>query len=156
VFIGTREAAPVELGWVDVIETTIDDMNPQVYSFLQERLFQMGALEVFLTPVQMKKGRPGSLVTVLSEPGRAGKLAEEIFGQTTTLGLRVSTQQRMELARRLEEVETPFGRIRMKVPAAFSDRASPEYEDCARAAREAGVPVAAVLDAARAAWRDRR
>ena len=155
VFIGTREPAPAQLGWVDVIETTIDDMNPQIYSFLQERLFQMGALEVFLTPVQMKKGRPGALLTVLSEPGLAGKLAEEIFGQTTTLGLRVSTQQRMELARSVEEVETPFGRVRMKVPAGFPDRASPEYEDCARAAREAGVPVAAVLDAARAAWRGR-
>ncbi len=155
VFIGTREPAPAQLGWVDVIETTIDDMNPQIYSFLEERLFQMGALEVFLTPVQMKKGRPGALLTVLSEPGLAGKFAEEIFGQTTTLGLRVSTQQRMELARSVEEVETPFGRVRMKVPAGFPDRASPEYEDCARAAREAGVPVAAVLDAARAAWRGR-
>ena len=154
VFIGTREPAPAELGWVDVIETTIDDMNPQIYSFLQERLFQMGALEVFLTSVQMKKGRPGSLLTVLSEPGHAGRLADEIFGQTTTLGLRVSTQQRMELARSVEEVGTRFGMIRMKVPAGYPDRASPEYEDCARAAREAGVPVAAVLDAARAAWRD--
>ena len=155
VFIGTRESAPAELGWVDVIETTIDDMNPQIYSFLQERLFQMGALEVFLTPVQMKKGRPGSLLTVLLEPGHAARLAEEIFGQTTTLGLRVSTQQRMELARSVEEVATRFGRIRMKVPAGFPDRSSPEYEDCARAARENGVPVAVVLDAARAAWRER-
>jgi uncharacterized protein (TIGR00299 family) protein len=155
VFIGTRRQAPAQLGWVDVIETTIDDMNPQIYAFLQERLFQMGALEVFLTPVQMKKGRPGALVTVLAEPGLAGKLAEEIFGQTTTLGIRVSTQQRMELGRSVEEVETPFGRVRMKVPAGFPDRASPEYEDCARAARAAGVPVAAVLDAARAAWRGR-
>jgi uncharacterized protein (TIGR00299 family) protein len=155
VFIGTREPAPAEMGWVDVIETTIDDMNPQIYSFLQERLFQMGALEVFLTPVQMKKGRPGSLLTVLSEPGRAARLAEEIFGQTTTLGLRVSMQQRMELSRTVEEVETKFGTIRVKVPAGFPDRASPEYEDCARAAREGGVPVAAVLDAARAAWRER-
>ena len=155
VFIGTCQPAPAEIGWVDVIETTIDDMNPQIYSFLQERLFQMGALEVFLTPVQMKKGRPGSLLTVLSESGRAGRLAEEIFGQTTTLGLRISTQQRMELATSFEEVETSFGTIRMKVPAGFTDRASPEYEDCARAAREAGVPVVAVLDAARAAWRGR-
>ncbi|MBN1503571.1 MAG: nickel pincer cofactor biosynthesis protein LarC, partial [Candidatus Eisenbacteria bacterium] len=153
VFVGACEAAPAELGWVDVIETTIDDMNPQIYSFLQERLFQMGALEVFLTPVQMKKGRPGSLLTVLSEPGLARKLAREVFEQTTTLGLRVTTQQRMELSRSLEEVETRFGRIRVKVPVGFPDRASPEYEDCARVAREAGVPVAVVLDAARTAWR---
>jgi uncharacterized protein (TIGR00299 family) protein len=155
VFIGSFDSAPAEAGLVDVIETTIDDMNPEIYTFLQERLFQMGALEVFLTAVQMKKGRPGVLLTVLSEPGLSKALAEEILCQTSTLGLRISTQQRMELARSVQTVGTPFGDIRVKVPVGFPDRASPEYEDCARAARERGVPVMAVFEAARAAWHNR-
>ena len=152
VFVGDCEGVSFETGFVQVLETTIDDMNPQVYEFLRERLFELGALEVFLTSVQMKKGRPGVLVTVLCEPGLSSKLGQEILRQTTTLGLRISTQTRMELAREMREVSTPFGTIRMKVPAAFPERASPEYEDCRAAAVAHGVPLMKVYEAARAAW----
>ena len=152
VFLGSCGGLSFERGFVQVLETTIDDMNPQVYEFLRERLLEMGALDVFLTAIQMKKGRPGVLVTVLCEPGLSRKLGEEILRQTTTLGLRISTQTRMELAREVREVSTAYGKIRMKIPAAFPERASPEYDDCHRAAKTHGVPLIAVYEAARAAW----
>ncbi|MCX5800271.1 MAG: nickel pincer cofactor biosynthesis protein LarC [Candidatus Eisenbacteria bacterium] len=152
VFVGSCEGLSFERGFVQVLETTIDDMNPQLYEFLRERLLELGALDVFLTAVHMKKGRPGVLVTVLCEPGLSTKLGEEILRQTTTLGLRLSTQTRMELARDVEEVSTAYGTIRMKVPAAYPDRASPEYDDCYRAARTHGVPLIAVHEAAKTAW----
>jgi pyridinium-3,5-bisthiocarboxylic acid mononucleotide nickel chelatase len=152
VFIGSCEGLSFERGLVQVLETTIDDMNPQVYEFLREKLFEMGALDVFLTAVQMKKGRPGILVTVLCEPGFSTKLGEEILTQTTTLGLRISTQTRMELAREIQEVSTAYGPIRIKFPAAFPERGHPEYDDCHKAARACGVPLIAVYEAAKAAW----
>jgi hypothetical protein len=155
VFLGSSEGLSFERGFVQVLETTIDDMNPQLYEFLRERLIEMGALDVFLTAVQMKKGRPGVLVTVLCESGLSRKLGEEILKQTTTLGLRISTQARMELAREIHEVSTAYGKIHVKVPAAFPERVSPEYDDCCRAARAHGVPLIAVYEAAKAAWNTR-
>jgi hypothetical protein len=152
VFLGSCEGLEFERGLVQVIETTIDDMNPQVYEFLREKLFEMGALDVFLTAIQMKKGRPGVLVTVLCEPGLSTKLGEEILTQTTTLGLRISTQTRMELAREVQEISTAYGPIRIKVPEAFPERGYPEYDDCHKAARAHGVTLIAVYEAARAAW----
>ncbi|KPJ60070.1 MAG: hypothetical protein AMJ46_08090 [Latescibacteria bacterium DG_63] len=152
VFLGDRQGTAAVKGAVEVLETTIDDMNPELYGFLSERLFELGALEVFLSAVQMKKGRPGVLLTVLCEPGFSAKLGEEILRQTTTLGLRISTQSRIELAREVREVSTPYGTIRMKIPLAFPQKASPEYSDCRKAAREHDVPVLAVYEAARAAW----
>lgn len=152
VLIGHLETSGLETGLVEVLETTIDDMNPQVYGFLQERLFQMGALDVFLTPVQMKKGRPGTLLTALCEPGGSSRLADEILAQTTTLGLRVSTQRRVELKRSVGEVVTPYGKVRVKFPEAFPDRVSPEYDDLTTAAKKHSVPIMTVYDAARAAW----
>jgi uncharacterized protein (TIGR00299 family) protein len=153
VLVGDCEGTVAGRGTVEVLETTIDDMNPELYGFLSERLFELGALEVFLSAVQMKKGRPGVLLTVLCEPGFSGKLGEEILRQTTTFGLRISTQSRMELAREVHEVSTPYGTIRVKVSPAFAEKASPEYADCRRAAREHDVPVSEVYEAARAAWK---
>jgi len=152
VFLGSSEELKFERGSVQVLETTIDDMNPQFYEFLRERLVEAGALDVFLTAVQMKKGRPAVLITVLCEPGLSARLGEEILKQTTTLGLRVSTQSRMELPREIREVTTEYGTIRMKVASAFPEKASPEYDDCYRAARTHGVPVIRVHEAAKAAW----
>ncbi|MFH0777863.1 MAG: nickel pincer cofactor biosynthesis protein LarC [Candidatus Eisenbacteria bacterium] len=155
VLVGSEESSGREEGLVEVLETNIDDMNPQIYGYLQERLFEMGALEVFFAPVQMKKGRPGVLLTVLCEPGASRSLGEEILRQTSTLGLRISVQRRMELARETQEVPTAYGPIRMKVPLAFPEKASPEYEDCKLAAGKHGVSLLTVLQAAKTAWHDR-
>ncbi len=140
---------------VVVVECTIDDMNPQAYGHLMERLFAQGALEVFYTPVQMKKSRPGILVTVISPPGRFDELAAVLFRESTTIGLRHQSVDRIELARETARVVTPYGPIRVKV-SSFDGRAvqaQPEYEDCRRAATTHGAPLKEVQAAALAGYR---
>ncbi len=139
---------------VTVVECTIDDMNPQGYGYLMERLFETGAIEVFYTPVQMKKGRPGVLVTVICAATDLQPLARIIFDETTTFGMRYRTMGRIELERRSETVTTPYGRIRVKI-ASLEGRvaqAQPEYEDCRKAAARRRVPLETVRRAALAAW----
>ena len=102
-------------GDVMVIECTIDDMNPQGYGYLMERLFETGALEVFYTPVQMKKGRPGVLVTAICLPALINDVARVVFAETTTIGLRYRPARRIELARQTVTVTTKFGKVRVKV-----------------------------------------
>jgi len=161
---GTREegAAPGMLrlieaqqaslvGGVAVLRTTIDDMNPEHYGYLQERLFETGALEVYLVQIIMKKGRPGVLLTVLCEPAAKDDLLDIIFAETTTLGVRVSFEGREELDRWTEKVDTPFGSIQVK-RARLRDgsvKTSPEYEACKAAARSRRVPIRSVYEAAR-------
>ena len=138
---------------VAVVRTTIDDMNPQMYPYVAELLFEAGALEVYLTHVIMKKGRPGVLLTVLCESETTDAVAAILFRETTTIGLRVSVEAREELDRRLDRVETPYGRVTVK-RARLGERlekAAPEFESCKTAARRRGAPLAAVLEAARAA-----
>src|SRR5207245_3243261 len=126
-----------------VLETTIDDMNPQIYGHLMERLFAAGALEVFYTPIQMKKNRPGTLVTIICPEHRLEAVSTVIFRETTTIGFRYQPMGRIELARRMETAKTPFGPIRMKVSVYNGEvvQATPEYEDCRRLALKAGVPL---------------
>ena len=140
---------------VAVIECTIDDMNPQGYGYLMERLFEKGALEVFYTPVQMKKNRPGTLVTVIAPQEKFGDLSEVVFAESTTIGLRHTLAGRIELAREVKTVKTPFGRVRVKVSSLDGQvaQAQPEYEDCRRIASERGVPLKEILAAAIAAHR---
>ena len=142
----------VGAGSVDVIETTIDDMNPQLYGHLNEALFESGALEVYLTPVQMKKGRPGVLVTALCDPRRTSQVAERLFGESTTLGLRVRREGRMELRRSIVEVVTPLGVVRVKTAVLPNgiERRVPEYDDLRRLARESGKPLVEVMETVRA------
>jgi uncharacterized protein (TIGR00299 family) protein len=137
---------------VVVIETNIDDMNPQVYGFVKERAFGLGALDVFLTTVQMKKDRPGVLLTLLARPDDAEALIEMVLKETTTLGVRYYEAHRRTLARVVESVATKHGVVRIKVArdGARTLHFQPEYEDCARLARQAGVPLLEVQDAARA------
>jgi uncharacterized protein (TIGR00299 family) protein len=138
---------------VAVIEANIDDMNPQIYGYFVERALAAGALDVFATPVQMKKNRPGQLLTVLCEPSGADKLTELIFRETTTIGVRIHTAHRRTLEREIVPVETRFGTIRVKVSRGGSQNgsgrailnAAPEYEDCQRAALEKNVPLKQVL-----------
>jgi uncharacterized protein (TIGR00299 family) protein len=138
-----------------VVECTIDDMNPQGYGFLMERLFGAGALEVFYTPVQMKKNRPGTLVTVIAPQERFGEITEILFRESTTIGLRHTLAGRIELGREVVSVKTPFGRVRVKVSSlgGRTTQAQPEYEDCRRAALASGVPLKEVQAAVLAGYR---
>jgi hypothetical protein len=137
-----------------VLETNIDDMNPEFYDHLMERLFAAGALEVYLTPIVMKKSRPGTLVSVLTEPAWVEALSEILFRETSTLGLRVMEVARRCLEREWREVETEYGRVRVKLGLLRGEivTAAPEYEDCKRLALARGAPVKAVYEAARAAF----
>ena len=142
-------------GRVLVLETEVDDAAPQLLGPLLERLIATGALDAFFTPVQMKKGRPGVLVTVLAPPDRREAIEELLFRETTTLGVRRQEWLRTELERDTATVATPYGPVRVKVGrrGAVVYNAWPEFEDCQRLAAEAGVAVKEVLAAALAAWR---
>jgi uncharacterized protein (TIGR00299 family) protein len=135
---------------VTVIETNIDDMNPQVYGYFAERALEAGALDVFSSPVQMKKNRPGQLVTILSEPHNVSRLIDLVFRETTTIGVRTHEVRRKTLARESVTVETPFGEVRMKISRLHGSvlNATPEYEDCRRIAAQNKIPLKDVLAAA--------
>ncbi|HYL99875.1 MAG TPA: nickel pincer cofactor biosynthesis protein LarC [Blastocatellia bacterium] len=138
-----------------VIETNIDDMSPQVYSYVFDRAFEMGALDVFVTPIQMKKDRPAAKLTILAPPAMAGVLTDLLLTETTTLGVRYYEAARRVLARETTTVDTEYGPVSVKV-ARLGSRTlhfRPEYEDCVRIARHRGVPLIEVQDAACAAYR---
>ena len=125
-----------------LLETNIDDMTPEIYGYLIERLLEAGARDAFLTPVIMKKGRPGIQLTVLADPNKETELTELIFSETTTLGIRRLPVQRHILERRTDTVQTPYGPIRVKIAdIGGKQRITPEYDDCARIAREQQVPI---------------
>jgi uncharacterized protein (TIGR00299 family) protein len=136
-----------------LLETNIDDLNPQVYEHVLNRLLAAGALDVTLTPLQMKKGRPATQLAVLCRPGDADALLPIILAETTTLGVRRATIERVSVPRSIETVETRYGAIRVKV-ARWNDieRAVPEYDDCKRAAEVSGAALLTVMQAAREAW----
>jgi hypothetical protein len=139
---------------VTVLEANLDDLSPQVFGYVMERALAEGALEVFGTPVQMKKNRPGMLLTLLARPSDAERLARLIFTETTTLGVRMRSEERRVLARREVRVPTPWGDVRMKVASlngAVSHYA-PEYEDCRRIAEERGLPLKQVMQEALSAY----
>jgi pyridinium-3,5-bisthiocarboxylic acid mononucleotide nickel chelatase len=149
VLIGERTGAP-ESRVVSVIEANIDDSSPQVLGYALERLMEAGALDASLSPLQMKKNRPGSLLKVIARPQDQETLAQLIFAETSTLGLRIYSAERRIEARRLVEVETPFGKIRVKVSGQGSF--APEYEDCRAIAATTGTPLKEVLAAAQSAY----
>jgi len=129
-------------GAVTIIEANIDDLNAQVFGYLMEKALSAGALDVFYTPVQMKKNRPGVLLTLLCNPPDRERMCDLIFGETTTLGVRYRNEQREILTREFVTVETEYGQIRVKVSRARDGRvmnASPEFEDCRVAAEKSGV-----------------
>jgi uncharacterized protein (TIGR00299 family) protein len=139
---------------VAVIETNIDDMNPQLFGDVMERLLEAGALEVFLTPVQMKKNRPGTLLTVLCERNRVDALAELLLTDTTSFGVRVHEAQRRKLARKIVTVKTRFGDIEVKVGRLGGKvvTRSPEFDSCQQAAARFHIGVKDVYtEAARVA-----
>jgi uncharacterized protein (TIGR00299 family) protein len=142
VLIGEAAAEPATERLV-VLECEIDDMNPQLFSVVMDRLHDAGALDVFLTPVQMKKNRPGTLVTVLAPPARRSALSTIIFRETTTIGVRWHEADREHLEREIVTVMTPHGAARVKVAKRGGAivNAAPEFEDCARLASVAGISV---------------
>ncbi|UCH33041.1 MAG: nickel pincer cofactor biosynthesis protein LarC [Armatimonadota bacterium] len=136
-----------------VLETNLDDMNPEFYERVVERLFEAGALDVFITPIIMKKSRPASLLTTLAAPDKQAELLRILFRETTTLGVRAREVSRHCLDRDWVTVETPFGQVRVKIARLEGEivTVAPEYEDCRRLAREKGVPLKDVYERARAA-----
>lgn len=146
--IGERTAA-TEATSVNVLEANIDDASPQVLGYTMDRLFAAGALDVALQPIQMKKNRPGSLLSVIAKPEDTETLAAIILRETTTIGLRITTAERRVAARRFIHVDTPWGAVRMKVTA---QGATPEYDDCRTLAEAKGVPLKDVLAQAQFAY----
>jgi hypothetical protein len=129
-----------------VLECNIDDMNPQVCPYLVERLLEEGAQEAYLTPVVMKKGRPGFRVSVVSPPGLVERLAGVLIAESTTIGLRLWPVERIKASRRPGAVATPWGEVRIKLAEYGSvRRAWPEFEECRRIARETGRPLVEVM-----------
>ena len=146
-------AAKTSSEMITVLEANLDDLNPQVFGYVMDRLLEEGALDAFGMPVQMKKNRPGTLLTVLCKPEDASKLTQLIFTETTTLGVRRRAEVRQALARRWETVRTPWGEVRMKIASMNGTvtNYAPEYEDCRRIAAEHHVPLKTVIqEAARA------
>src|SRR6202165_5956140 len=133
-----------------VLEANLDDLNPQVFGYVIDRLFEEGALDAFVVPVQMKKNRPGALLTVLCKPADASKLTQLIFTETTPLGVRRREDARQTLARRWEHVSTEWGEVRIKIASMNGTvtNYAPEYEDCRRIAAEHHVPLKTVIQEA--------
>jgi pyridinium-3,5-bisthiocarboxylic acid mononucleotide nickel chelatase len=139
---------------IRVLEANLDDMNPQIYGYFLEKALAAGAFDVFATPVQMKKNRPGFLITVLCAPEDEAKFQKMLFAETTTLGVRSAVAQRRVLPREWVTVVTQFGPVRVKV--AYADghilQAAPEFDDCRKLAAEKNVPLQQVLDEAMRQW----
>ncbi len=159
-FVGEKlEAVKAEAGQpgdelVSILEANLDDMSPQLYGYFVDQALAAGALDVTCGSVQMKKNRPGLLLTVLCAPEKAETLAQLVFEQTTTIGLRIYEARRKVLEREHIEVETPFGKVRMKVAKSAGKivNAAPEYDDCQKLAAEKNVPLKQVMAAAQAAF----
>jgi pyridinium-3,5-bisthiocarboxylic acid mononucleotide nickel chelatase len=139
---------------VTVLEANLDDLNPQVYGYVMDRLLEEGALDAFGMPVQMKKNRPGMLLTVLCKPEDASNLTQLIFTETTTLGVRRRDEMRQTLARRWENVSTQWGEVRIKIASMNGTvtNYAPEYEDCRRIAVEQHLPLKTVIQEATRAY----
>lgn len=150
-----RESAPER---VTVIETNIDDMNPQVYEHLMDTLFREGALDVYLTQVIMKKTRPAVKLTILCDADKRGALTKIVFRETTTIGLRYYEADRVTLKREIRPVKTAYGTVRMKYSGLGSlvSKSSPEYEDCRRIAVKKGIPLHSVMEEIRREVRKRK
>ena len=156
VVVGESTAAASAMRVV-VIECEIDDMNPQIFGVLMDRLHAAGALDVVYAPVQMKKNRPGTLVTIVARPEQRDALAEVMFRESTTIGVRYTEMERECLDRETQALETPVGPIRFKIARRHGRvlNAQPEFDDVAKAAAERGLPVKEVQQIVTKAWLER-
>ena len=155
--IGESQAALAEntsQETISVLEANLDDLNPQVFGYVVERLLEAGALDTFAVPVQMKKNRPGMLLTVLSRPEVASRLTQIIFTETSTLGVRRHEEQRQTLARKWINVTTRWGDVRLKIASMNGTitNYAPEYEDCKKIAAANRVPLKSVMNEAMEAY----
>jgi hypothetical protein len=148
-----EQAGAVGVDSLLLIETNLDDLNPELYEHVMERLFAAGARDVFFAPIHMKKNRPAVLLSVLADPERRDALTQVLFDETSTLGVRLVPVERLRIEREVRGVETPFGRVRVKIgkdPGGHVNVA-PEYDDCKRLALAAGVALKRVYQEATAA-----
>ena len=153
VLLGEVEAISANDETLLMIETNIDDMSPQLFGYVVDRAFALGALDCYVTQTQMKKNRPGSLISILCQPHEREKFLQLLFAETTTIGARSYEVQRRALARETVSVQTQFGPIDVKVVHTNgSVKAMPEFEQCRAAATTAGVPLREVQEAARNAY----
>lgn len=136
------------------LETNLDDLSPEISGAVMERLFTAGALDVWFTPVHMKKNRPGVMLSILCEQANVSALADIVLTETSAFGLRIERIIRLKLERRFETVRTEFGEITLKLGlrAGKVVQVAPEFESCRAASTTAGVPVRAVYEAALRAW----
>jgi uncharacterized protein (DUF111 family) len=155
VFVGESDApSDAESDTVVQLETNIDDLSGQVYETVMDRLFEAGALDVTLTPVIMKHGRPGIVLTALAAPEQADAVSAVLFAETSTLGVRMQSLARRTVRRAFTEVRVAGGTVHMKVADINGTRrAAPEYQDCRRIAQQTGRPVREVMEEAVVAWR---
>ena len=137
-----------------MLETALDDLSPQLLAHVAERALALGALDVMLTPVIMKKGRPGTLITVLCNPSESVGMQRLLLTETSTLGVRIREDRRACLQRVFETVRTPYGPIRIKIGILNNEvlNTNPEFEDCREAAAAHNVPLKQVQQAAVAAY----
>jgi pyridinium-3,5-bisthiocarboxylic acid mononucleotide nickel chelatase len=144
------DSADAHGGTIRVLEANLDDMNPQIFGYLLERAMGAGALDVFATPIYMKKNRPGTLVTILCKPEDEAKFQEMLFAETTTLGVRSHLVERRALPREWVRVSTRFGEVRIKVSRIEGQirHASPEFDDCRKLAEDNKVPLHEVMEQA--------
>ena len=158
VFVGETLGDEPHVERLLMIETNIDDLSPQVLGHVMDQAFELGALDCYFTSVQMKKNRPGVLLSILCEQQLKNQLMQLLFKETTTLGVRTYEVERRALERTTVRVETPYGPIDVKVASLNGQVVNemPEFEQCRRAAKEAGVPLKRVEEAVRVAWQRQR
>jgi uncharacterized protein (TIGR00299 family) protein len=137
-----------------VIETNIDDMNPQIYDYVIERLMEQGAQDVYLTPIIMKKGRPAILLSVLADASKTDVIVDTIFRETTSIGVRIQEKGRKKLTREINSIDTQYGKVRMKISSLNGKvlSATPEFDDCRKIADEKQIPLKVILEEARACF----
>jgi len=137
-----------------VIETNIDDMNPQVYDYIIEKLIEQGAQDAYLLPIIMKKGRPAILLSVLTERAKTNTMLDTIFRETTSIGVRIQEVRRMKLSREIRKIDTAYGTVAVKISKRGKEilTVTPEYEDCRKIAEEQQIPLKQVMEEARTAF----
>ena len=137
---------------ITVIESNIDDMNPQFYDHIMNRLFKAGALDVFMTPIIMKKNRPAVKITALSENDSVNRLADILLSETTSFGLRMYKTERLKLKKEIKTIKTEYGNVKVKIGKRNSKiiKVVPEYEDCKKIAEEKGIPIKDIYEKVKA------
>ena len=134
---------------INIIETNIDDMNPEFYDYIMDKLMEAGALDVYYNPIHMKKNRPGIKLNVLVERGNLEKIADILLTETTTIGVRIIDNiQRFCLNREIKKVQTPWGKVNIKLAYKNGEiiNKAPEYEDCKKISKKEGIPIKKVYD----------